>query len=540
VKECPFCREEIKDEAVKCRYCGSSVKETSELAPSPALPKAELESTQVLLVIDRGFLYFAKFVIGIVVVVIAFATAYFGFDLNKARESADQTRSEIQAALKDVQQQQTEMRKTRSDIEQSRKSMLDLTQKAQALLADAQQKSADTQAKLNELLARGQQESNQLHMLTIGIAAPPHTNDQIEGRKRPFAVTEIAALYDFPKELKGRGQTIGLIELGGGYTDADLDIYFSRLKLNRPKVVSVSVGQGANRPSGDASGPDGQVMLDIEVAGTIAPLANIVVYFASNTEAGFANAIRTASHDAANHPSVILISWGGPESTWSAQSRSNLDDILKDAASRGITVVVACGDSGVTDGLSDGRPHVGFPASSRWVLAVGGTTLMASGNAIASEVVWNDGESSGTGGGVSEVFAQPEWQTDAKVPRRKDQTSGRGVPDVAAVADPVTGYQARVDGKDVVLGGTAAAAPVWAGLVAILNQGVGRNLGYFNPLLYEQIGPQNVLRPITQGNNGTKAVAGFSAGPGWNAVAGWGSPDGRKLLDWLRQHLKAS
>jgi kumamolisin len=299
----------------------------------------------------------------------------------------------------------------------------------------------------------------------------------------------------------------------------------------------VAVNHGANSPTGNPNGPDGQVMLDIEVAGAIAPAANVVVYFAPNTEAGFQDAVSTAINDPANHPSVISISWGGPEGTWTPQARTALDNALKQAASRAITVVAAAGDAGATDGVSDGRPHVGFPASSPWVLAVGGTSLSGAGTSIASEVVWNGGRNGGaTGGGVSEVFVLPDWQADAKVPRRQDKTAGRGIPDVAASADPRAGYRVRIDGQESVLGGTAAAAPLWAGLIAILNQGIGKNLGYINPLLYRSIGPQSVLRPIVQGNNSSPAVPGYSAAPGWNAVAGWGTPDGRKLLDWLRAH----
>jgi kumamolisin len=203
----------------------------------------------------------------------------------------------------------------------------------------------------------------------------------------------------------------------------------------------------------------------------------------------------------------------------------------------GITVVVAAGDNGASDGATDGRPHVDFPSSSPWALSVGGTSLVAAGNAIASERAWNSGENGGaTGGGVSDVFAQPDWQSNAGVPVRKDGSLGRGVPDVAAVADPQTGYTVLVDGQWTIIGGTAAAAPLWAGLVALLDQGVGHSLGYLNPRLYAEIGPAQVLRPITEGNNGTVTLAGYQAGAGWNPVAGWGSPDGEKLLDWLRSH----
>jgi kumamolisin len=113
---------------------------------------------------------------------------------------------------------------------------------------------------------------------------------------------------------------------------------------------------------------------------------------------------------------------------------------------------------------------------------------------------------------------------------------GRGVPDVSAVADPKTGYQAFVDGQWIVIGGTTAATSLWAGLVALLNQGIGHNIGYLNPQLYRETGPAQILREITEGNNGKGGLAGYSAGPGWNAVTGCGTPDEQKLLDWLRAH----
>jgi len=532
MKQCPFCREDIRDDAVKCRYCGSSVL-PPQSAPEQAAQKTELESSQVLLVLDRGLLYFAKFVIGIVVVIIALGTAFFGFDLNKARQDVDQMRKDVQAAQKEVQEAQ-------KAVSDAKTSVVGISKDAQDQLAQAQQKSAETQAKLDEMLQGAQRETAQIHAIVVAVAPPPATSPNPVG-PREFEVTDIAGLYRFPSGQDGRGQTIALIELGGGYRESDLDTYFAKLHLHRPNVTAVSVDRGRNQPTGDAISADGQVMLDIEVTGAIAPAANIVVYFAPNTNSGFANAIAAAVHDETNKPSVISISWGGPESTWTVQARSALGQVLQEASTHGITVVAAAGDNGVTDGVSDGRAHVDFPSSSPWVLSVGGTSVVAAGGVIVSEKVWNSGTNNGaTGGGVSDVFARPDWQASAGVPPRKDGSWGRGVPDVAALADPGTGYKVFVDGRWTVVGGTAAAAPLWAGLAALLNQGVGHNLGYLNPRLYREIGPAQILRSITEGNNGSGTLAGYSAGPGWSAAAGWGTPDGQKLLDWLRAHPSAS
>ena len=272
-------------------------------------------------------------------------------------------------------------------------------------------------------------------------------------------------------------------------------------------------------------------MLDIEVAGAIAPKAKIVVYFTSNTSQGFLDAITQAVHDTVNKPSVISISWGGPESSWTAQAMQQFDEAFQAAAALGVTITVAVGDSGSSDGVSDGQAHADFPASSPNVLACGGTTLKATGTKITSEVVWNDGTKGGaTGGGVSDEFPLPSYQENSGVPPAADSTKnvGRGLPDVAANADPDTGYSVRIDGQDTVVGGTSAVAPLWAALIARLNQGLGKPVGFLNPTLYAINPSGSVFRDITSGNNGA-----YSAGPGWDPCSGLGVADGSKLLKSL-------
>jgi kumamolisin len=337
-----------------------------------------------------------------------------------------------------------------------------------------------------------------------------------------FTALQLAGLYRFPTSLDGKGQSIAIIELGGGYRKADLKVYFTRLGLPVPKVKSVSVDGGRNRPS-TADGADGEVMLDIEVAGTIAPKATIVVYFAPNTDRGFLDAITRAIHDTTNKPSVISISWGGPESSWTGQSMAQYDQAFQAAAAVGVTVCAAAGDNGSADGVKDGHAHVDFPASSPYVLGCGGTKLMASGTAISSETVWNESPDSATGGGVSGTFPRPAYQN--KVPLPAPANKGRGVPDVAGDADPATGYRVRVDGQDFVIGGTSAVAPLWAGLIALFNQKIGTPVGFLNPLIYGSLAGKGTFHDVTNGNNGS-----FTAGPGWDACTGWGSPVGTGLL----------
>jgi kumamolisin len=337
-----------------------------------------------------------------------------------------------------------------------------------------------------------------------------------------YTPVQVGELYGFPADAKAAGQTIGLLELGGGYREADITAYFQSLNLPAPSVTAVSVDKGKNSP-GDASGADGEVMLDIEVSAAIAVGAKVAVYFAPNTDQGFIDAVTTAVHDSTNKPSVLSISWGGPESSWTEQAVTALDDACQAAAALGVTITVACGDDGSTDGVSSGN-HADFPASSPHVLACGGTKLVSSGDTITSETVWNELalNEGATGGGVSNLFALPSWQAKSNVPKPTVSGGGRGVPDVAGDADPSTGYTVRVDGETTTIGGTSAVAPLWAGLIALANATNGQDAGFVNPSLY---GETSAFRDITSGNNGA-----FKAGPGWDACTGLGSPKGAAVI----------
>ena len=337
-----------------------------------------------------------------------------------------------------------------------------------------------------------------------------------------FTPPQVAKAYDYPTSVNGQGQCIALIELGGGYQISDIETYFGQLGIAPPTVVAVPVDGGTNSP-GDPNGADGEVALDIQVAGAIAPGARIAVYFAPNTNQGFQDAISAAIHDTTNKPSVISISWGGPESSWDTASLTSFDNTIQTAAALGVTITVACGDSGSTDGVSDGANHVDFPSSSPHVLACGGTNLTVSNSVRSTETVWNDLAQGGgaTGGGVSSQFALPAWQSGAKVPAPTGGQGGRGVPDVAGDAAPATGYQILVDSQAAVVGGTSAVAPLWAALVALVNQQTGRNAGFLNPTLYS--GGEANFFDITSGSNGS-----FKAAAGWDPCTGLGSPDGEK------------
>ena len=360
--------------------------------------------------------------------------------------------------------------------------------------------------------------------------AKPHfryrlNNQPFGARASNIAYTppQVANLYNFPQDVNGAGQTIALIELGGGYRSADIQEYFQSLGLPTPQVQTCSVNQAKNRPSTPDSA-DGEVMLDIEVAGAVAPGATIVAYFCPNTSRGFQDALSMAVHDQLRKPSIISISWGSSESNWTQQSMRNFDQVAQEAGLLGITIAVAAGDSGSSDGMTDGQNHVDFPASSPHVIAAGGTRLLSANGALTNETVWNDGPQGGaTGGGYSAVFTRPMWQ-DKSVSQ-----ATRGVPDVAGDADPETGYRIQVDGQQMVVGGTSAVAPLWAGLVALLNQKLNTRIGFLNPTLY-QMDKSTCFRDISAGNNGA-----YSAGAGWDPTTGLGSPLGTQIIEAVGQ-----
>lgn len=362
-----------------------------------------------------------------------------------------------------------------------------------------------------------------------------------------FSVPEVAKHYNFPSGLDGKGQCIALIEMNGvdphgnitgtGYTVADLAAFFSKLGAPMPHVSAIGVDGGANMPGRDPTG-DSEVTVDVNMAGAIAPKAKIAVYFAPDTDAGFIDVVNTALHDTVRKPSVISISWGSPEDGATPQFLKALNGVLQDATAMGVTVCCETGDYGSSDDpaqLRDGKPHVEFPASSPFVLACGGSKLSRSGTAISQEVAWNDGDGGGAGGGgVSNEFPRPKYQAAMKIPRSPKGNRGRGLPDVAANA---AGYRMTVWGKETPVSGTSAVAPLWAGLIALMNHSLaqkgGNSVGFLNPFIYGPAG-NGAFKDIVEGNNDIDGtLKKYSARSGWDACTGLGSPDGMKLLHAL-------
>ena len=345
----------------------------------------------------------------------------------------------------------------------------------------------------------------------------------------PLTPPQVASLYGFPSG-SAAGQCIGLLEFGGGFNNSDVSTFFAGLGKSTPSISTVGVDGATNSPGVDQDA-DGEVALDIDVAGSVAPGASLCVYFAPWTEQGWLDILSTAIYDITHRPTVLSISWGWPEFqsiqglTWTQAAMDAVDAMLQEAVAMGVTVLAASGDSGASSGIGDGKAHALFPSSDPFITSCGGTSIQnVSGNNF-DEVVWNG--FGATGGGVSDFFPLPAWQTSAKVPPSiNDGKVRRGIPDAAGNADPNSGYNLILYGAEFgPVGGTSAVAPLYAGLVALINAHLGVPLGYINPALYALAGPFN-FRDTTIGNNGSP---GYTAGPGWDGCTGLGSIHGAAL-----------
>ncbi|MGC1382544.1 MAG: S53 family peptidase [Candidatus Acidiferrales bacterium] len=359
-----------------------------------------------------------------------------------------------------------------------------------------------------------------------------------------YIPSQLASHYSFPSG-DGSGQAVGLLEFGGGYFPADLASFCKLANVAMPTVNPIST-DGTSTSSKD--GAEGEVMLDIEVVAGVCPKATIAVYFAAFTEQGWITILDAVTQDKENNPGVISCSWGYAEDNdiWTGQAMTQISESLKEAAYLGITFCVAAGDDGSSDAISDGNAHVDFPSSSPYSLAVGGTTIPSK-TGSAKDIGWFEGDGlradsgGSTGGGVSAEFARPVWQSNVKVSSvNSGAIVGRAVPDVAANADWVKSpYLLVVDGGAQGNGGTSAATPLWASLITLINaqRGSAGRIGYLSPLLYAP--PSNSsgttigalgCTDVTSGQNDTDKVGGYSAGVGYDAISGWGVPNGQKLL----------
>ena len=334
----------------------------------------------------------------------------------------------------------------------------------------------------------------------------------------PLTPPQVAKLYNFPA-ISAAGQTIAILEFGGGFKPADITAYFSGVvNMPAPAITVVGVDGVTNTP-GINSNTDTEVALDIDVVGSVAAGAKIAVYFAPNTFQGWMDAVTTAIHDTVNRPSVISISWGGQESGWGTAIQ-NMSNVFQEASAVGVTIFVSSGDSG-----SYNPAQATYPASDPWVVGCGGTTVQNVSGTTFTETVWG-----GSGGGVSNVFPRPFWQSWAGIPASVNPVGhiGRGVPDIAGNADPNSGYELVLNGQKIgPIGGTSAVAPLYAALTGLLNATTGEPAGYLNYNLYAFAGPY-VYRDVTVGNNGL-----YHATSGWDACTGFGSINGNAMATSL-------
>jgi kumamolisin len=381
-----------------------------------------------------------------------------------------------------------------------------------------------------------------------------HASSPAHSQRQMVDPRSVARTYHFPHKATGRGQTIGIIVLGGGFHESDLDAYFRHVKLPKPKITVVEVGDQGNNPADPAAIADclkkegvaglhhakGQshpyphfrrnsaknvewtleTTMDVELIGTWANDAHIVVYFTHNNARGKYDAFNAALHDTTHKPTVISCSWGAPEGLISRVLVEEVDVMFQAAALMGITIVCASGDEG-DNSRQAGAPQAYFPACSPHALSCGGTILPHAPGEQPVQTVWREtiaGHTAESGYGESDIFRAPLWQAAADSAR---QRGGRIIPDVAGKADAQFGYDLIIGGVHVPGCGTSAAAPLWASLAALLNEELGTPVGFFTPLLYDQR-----LRA------GIEPVG--SPGKPWKPKVGLGTPHGTALLEALQ------
>ncbi len=385
--------------------------------------------------------------------------------------------------------------------------------------------------------------------------------------ERHFEVRRVGELYGFPMSRTGKGQTVVIVLLGGGFHTRDLDRYFAGLGLATPRIEVMEIGGAKNRPASGAaiqqllkaqglepkplgddqdpgqdpgSGQDTgsdiawtiEATTDIQILGALVPEARIVALFAPNTQDQQVAAIETALgadfKEKYGLPTAISCSWGQYEYKMRGGSRRTMEAALAQAAALGVTVCFSSGDYG--------GGQVYYPASSTYALACGGTSIVTSSATAAVEEVWRERGPQiylASGGGISEIIAVPEWQKAAVA---KWGGSRRGVPDLAALASRVGGYALIIGDAEVGMGGTSSAAPLLAGLVIQITEAnqdlkAGYRVGWLTPLLYGE-GFRDAFVEITAGDSGL-----FRATEGWDPCTGLGRPIGEKLLAALRAGL---
>ena len=370
---------------------------------------------------------------------------------------------------------------------------------------------------------------------------------------KPLTPQQVAKLYNFPAGT-GAGQTIGIYEMttqdgAAGYTQQDLADTMQAFGGNLKVPVPIDVSIDGTTNSGVS---DGETGLDITVASAVAQGAQIAVYFTGGDTQSIIHALQRMIHPGAGDPTPAILSisygWGPDDETadsFSDAEYTQIDQLFQDAANLAITVLVSSGDSGAFI-ASQTQAQTSYPATEPWVLACGGTTVGNISGTTFDEYVWNDTGAAGpgaTGGGISAKFPVPAYQQNAKLPNRNGTNQpGRGIPDIAGNASENSGYPQFINGQSQAVGGTSAVAPLYAGLIALINANLGSPVGFINPMLYNITSGvfRDISSPPGPANNSFGKVTGYPASTGWNACTGLGSANGTALENSLKTALTAS
>lgn len=351
---------------------------------------------------------------------------------------------------------------------------------------------------------------------------------------------DLALAYKFPRApgsdlVQGKGTSVAILELGGGWNTQNLTSTFGRIGQPNPTVVDVLVDGGSNNPA-DA-GSSGEVMLDIYCVGAVAPATKIAMYFAPNSFQGFVDCITACANDTANKPSVLSISWGTNDTSFGSYLTA-MDTAFQVCIVKGITTFVAAGDYGVKAISTASTYTLNHPSTSPYVVAAGGTVVSINNDyTIASEVPWGtNGGSFAGGGGVSTIYSVPAWQTGFSSKLYPGATvsalTGRGTPDVSAMATGYTFYYSSSNALGTFLG-TSATAPLLGGMMARLNSLTGRRIGFVNSDWYGLI--NSAFNDITTGDNHGGNTVGYMATAGWDACTGLGTPIGNEIYKFYKK-----
>jgi kumamolisin len=397
-----------------------------------------------------------------------------------------------------------------------------------------------------------------------------HSGLAVAGGMHPLKPADLMRLYNFP-DGDGHNRAIAIAEFGQSlgnnqvlppaYIASDVTAFCQSQGVTPPNVNIVSVGLSplnqqqfetfmGQLPKQFADllfAQTAETMMDVQIIASLCPKADISVYFATWGEAGWVNLLDEVTSGSGKRPVVVSISYGLAEEApdWSSGAMTSINHRLQIAAMQGITVCVSSGDDGSGCDQPGRRCHVEFPSSSPYVLSVGGTMLEAQSGGQINEVVWweSPGERSpngggSTGGGVSVLNQRPSWQTVQVKSLNPHAPDGRVVPDVAALAGPPL-YDLLLDGRSQPDGGTSAATPVWASLITRIDAAlpVGKQQRFLPPLLYKPTVSQEGFRDIRSGQNSShpNPGKGYDATAGFDAVSGWGVPNGKALLAELEK-----